>query len=49
MFSNFPETKVFLYNVSVERRKDHFFITYDNTEYKVEAEEIKWLNEGVCE
>jgi 3-methylcrotonyl-CoA carboxylase alpha subunit len=30
-----------IYNVSVVRRKDHYFITYDNTEYKVEAEEIQ--------
>ena len=30
-----------MYNVSVERRKDHYFITYDNAEYKVKAEEIK--------
>ena len=30
-----------IYNVTVERRKKFYFITYDNTEYKVEAEEIK--------
>jgi len=30
-----------VYNVISERRDKHFFITYDNTEYKVEAEEIK--------
>ncbi len=30
-----------IYNVTVERRKNFYFITYDNTEYKVEAEEIK--------
>jgi len=30
-----------VYNVSIERSKNHFFITYDNTEYKVEAEETK--------
>ncbi|MCK5257885.1 MAG: biotin/lipoyl-binding protein, partial [Thermoplasmatales archaeon] len=30
-----------VYNVTVERRKDQYFITYDNTEYKVEADEIK--------
>jgi len=30
-----------IYNVTVERRKNFYFITYDNTEYKVEADEIK--------
>ena len=30
-----------MYNVSIERREKHYFITYNNTEYKVEAEEIK--------
>jgi len=30
-----------IYNVIVERRKNFYFITYDNTEYKVNAEEIK--------
>ena len=30
-----------IYNVTVEKRKNTYFITYDNTEYKVEAEEIK--------
>jgi len=30
-----------IYNVIVERRKNFYFITYDNTEYKVEADEIK--------
>jgi len=30
-----------VYNISVERRKDQYFVTYDNTEYKVEADEIK--------
>lgn len=27
--------------MSIERRKNHYFITYDNTEYRVEAEETK--------
>jgi biotin carboxyl carrier protein len=40
MFINY-EHENHVYNVSVERRKDLFFITYDNTEYKVKAEEIK--------
>ena len=40
MFINY-EHENNLYNVTVERRKDYFFITYDNTEYKVKAEEIK--------
>ena len=30
-----------IYNVTVERRKNFYYITYDNTEYKVEAEENK--------
>lgn len=30
-----------VYNVSVVQRNNHYFVTYDNTEYKVEAEEIK--------
>ena len=30
-----------VYNISVERRDDHFFIIYDNNEYTVLAEEIK--------
>ena len=40
MFINY-EHENHLYNVSVERRKNHYYITYDNTEYKVKAEEIK--------
>jgi len=40
MFINY-EHENHVYNVSVERRKDLFFITYDNAEYKVKAEEIK--------
>lgn len=30
-----------VYNISVERRDDHFYIMYDNNEYTVLAEEIK--------
>ena len=40
MFINY-EHENHVYNVSIERRDDHFFVTYDNTEYKVKAEEIK--------
>ena len=40
MFINY-EHENHVYNVSVERRKDQYFVTYDNTEYEVEADEIK--------
>jgi 3-methylcrotonyl-CoA carboxylase alpha subunit len=30
-----------VYSVSVERREDQFYISYENSEYKVEAEEVK--------
>lgn len=40
MFINY-EHENHVYNVTIERRKDHYFVTYDNTEYKVKAEEIK--------
>ena len=40
MFINYEHNN-HVYNVSAEKRKDHFFITYDNTEYRVEAEELK--------
>ncbi len=40
MFINY-EHENHVYNVSVERRKNQYFVTYDNTEYKVEADEIK--------
>jgi len=40
MFINY-EYENHVYNVSVERRKNQYFVTYDNTEYKVEADEIK--------
>jgi 3-methylcrotonyl-CoA carboxylase alpha subunit len=40
MFINY-EHENHVYNVTIERRDKYFFVTYDNTEYKVEAEEIK--------
>ena len=40
MFINY-EHENHVYNVSIERRKNHYFITYNNTEYRVEAEETK--------
>ncbi|HDM67329.1 MAG TPA: biotin/lipoyl-binding protein [Thermoplasmatales archaeon] len=40
MFINY-EHENNVYQVSVERRGDKFYITYDNTEYQVEAEEVK--------
>ena len=40
MFINY-EHENHVYNVTVERRKNHYFIMYDNTEYTVEASEIK--------
>jgi biotin carboxyl carrier protein len=40
MFINY-EHENHVYNVTIERRKDNYFITYDNTEYKVEAEETR--------
>ncbi len=40
MFINYEHNN-HVYNVSIERRDKHYFITYDNTEYKVEVEEIK--------
>jgi len=40
MFINYEHNN-HVYNVVVERRQDHYFIMYDNTEYTVEAEEIK--------
>lgn len=40
MFINY-EHENHVYNVTVERRKNHYFIMYNNTEYTVEAEEIK--------
>jgi len=40
LFINY-EHENHVYNVSIERRDKHYFITYDNTEYKVQAEETK--------
>lgn len=40
MFINY-EHENNVYNVSVVRRDKYYFVTYDNSEYKVEAEEIK--------
>jgi biotin carboxyl carrier protein len=40
MFINY-EYENQIYNVSVEKRDNYYYITYDNTEYKVEAEEIE--------
>ena len=40
MFINY-EHENHVYTVSVERRDDKFFVTYDNNEYTVTAEEIK--------
>jgi len=40
MFINY-EHGDHVYNISVERRDEQFFITYDNVEYTVTAEEIK--------
>ena len=40
MFINY-EHENNVYNVTTEKRDNYFYITYNNTEYKVEAEEIK--------
>jgi pyruvate carboxylase subunit B len=40
MFINY-EHENNVYNVTIEKRKNKFFVTYDNTEYWVEAEEIE--------
>jgi biotin carboxyl carrier protein len=40
MFINY-EHENHVYKVTIERRNDNFFVTYDNTEYKVTAEEIE--------
>lgn len=40
MFINY-EHESHVYNVTVERRKDHYYIMYNNTEYTAEAAEIK--------
>ena len=40
MFINY-EHGSHVYNVTTERREKYYFITYDNTEYRVEAEETR--------
>ncbi len=40
MFINYEHENQ-VYNVTTEHRENYYYITYDNTEYKVEAEEIK--------
>jgi biotin carboxyl carrier protein len=40
MFINY-EHKNHVYNVTTEHREKYYFITYDNAEYKVEAEETR--------
>jgi 3-methylcrotonyl-CoA carboxylase alpha subunit len=40
MFINY-EHQNHVYNVTIEQRDKYFFITYNNSEYKVEAEELK--------
>lgn len=40
MFINYEHNNN-VYNVSIEKKDEFYFITYDNSEYKVEATEIK--------
>jgi 3-methylcrotonyl-CoA carboxylase alpha subunit len=40
LFINY-EHENHVYNVTIERKDNNYFVIYDNTEYKVEAEEIK--------
>ena len=40
MFINY-EYENHVYNVEVERKEDKYLVTYDNTTYTVEAEEVK--------
>jgi hypothetical protein len=40
MFINY-EHENHVYNVTTAHHDHYYFITYDNTEYKIEAEEIK--------
>jgi len=40
MFINYEHENL-VYNVTIEHRDKHYFITYDNSEYKVEAEETR--------
>jgi biotin carboxyl carrier protein len=40
LFINY-EHENHVYNVTIERKDKYYFVIYDNTEYKVEAKEIK--------
>ena len=40
MFINYEHNN-HVYNVTIEHKNEHFFVTYDNTEYKVEAEQLQ--------
>jgi len=40
MFINY-EHENHVYKVTIERRQENFFVTYDNTEYRVSVEEIQ--------
>jgi biotin carboxyl carrier protein len=40
LFINY-EHENHVYNVTIERKDKYYFVIYDNTEYKIEAEEIK--------
>ena len=40
MFINY-EHENHVYNVTIERRDNYYYVIFDNTEYKVEAQEIK--------
>jgi len=40
MFVNYEHNN-HIYNVTIERRDNYYFVTYNNAEYKVEAEEVK--------
>lgn len=40
MFINYEHDN-HVYNVTIERKDKYYFVIYDNTEYKVEVEEIK--------
>jgi 3-methylcrotonyl-CoA carboxylase alpha subunit len=40
MFINYEHENA-VYNITIERRDNQFFITYDNNEYTVTAEELK--------
>jgi 3-methylcrotonyl-CoA carboxylase alpha subunit len=40
LFINY-EHENHVYNVTIERRDNYYYVIYDNTEYKVEAQEIK--------